>query len=368
MNSTPLGKRSTDAAPLLSRARESRLFWPLAALAVILVFDAIFIPGFFKIGVQDGHLYGNLIDVLNNGAPLMLVAIGMTMVIATGGVDLSVGAVIALSAAMGAVLINPALGDRLITNDILTRDATNTPLGIVVVVTLLAGTLCGLWNGLLVSRARIQPMVATLILMVAGRGIAQLITNGQIMTIYYTPYFWFGNGFILGLPVSVYIVAVVFSVAWLVVRKTPIGLFVESVGINPKATYYSGISEQNVKLLAYTFCGFCSAVAGLILSSYVHSADGNNNGLNYELDAILAVVVGGTLMAGGRFSLLGSIIGALVIWTFTLSMYTLGVPDKALLAGRAVLVLIVILLYSDQSRRLLNRLFERKGASHDAAR
>jgi simple sugar transport system permease protein len=355
-----------NAPPPLKRIRESRLFWPLAALAIILVFDAIFVPSFFRIGVQDGHLYGNLIDVVNNGAPLMLVAIGMTMVIATGGVDLSVGAVIAISAAMGAVLINPALGDRLITNDILTKNATNTPLGIIIIANLLAGTLCGLWNGLLVSRARIQPMVATLILMVAGRGIAQLITNGQIMTIYYTPYFWFGNGFILGLPVSVYIVALVFIVASLIVRRTPIGLFVESVGINPKATFYAGISEKNIKLLAYAFCGFCSAIAGLILSSYVHSADGNNNGLNYELDAILAVVMGGTLMSGGRFSLFGSIIGALVIWTFTLSMYALGVPDKALLAGRSVLVLIVILLYSDQSRRLLSRLFDRKGARHGA--
>ena len=346
------------AIPRLKRIRESRLFWPLAAWALILLFDAIFIPGFFKIGIQDGHLYGNLIDVLNNGAPLMLVAIGMTMVIATGGVDLSVGAVMAISAAMGAVLINPALGNELISNEVLTKDATNTPLGIIILATLAAGTLCGLWNGLLVSRARIQPMVATLILMVAGRGIAQLITNGQIMTIYYTPYFWFGNGYIFGVPVSVYIVAAVFILAWLGVRKTSIGLFVESVGINSKATYYSGISEKNIKLLAYTFCGFCSAIAGLILSSYVHSADGNNNGLNYELDAILAVVMGGTLMGtGGRFSMLASIIGALVIWTFTLSMYTLGVPANALLAGRAVLVLLVILLYSEQSRRILNRIF-----------
>jgi len=357
--------------PLLKRIRESRLFWPLVALALILVFDAIFEPGFFKIGIMEdpvngNHLYGNLIDVVNDGAPLMIVAIGMTLVIATGGVDLSVGAVIAISAAMGAVLINPALGNQLITNDILTKDATNTPLGLIVLADLAAGTLCGLWNGLLVSRARIQPMVATLILMVAGRGIAQLITNGQIMTIYYTPYFWFGNGFILGLPVSIYIVAVVFLLAWVLVRKTSIGLFIESVGINSKSTYYSGINEKNIKLLVYVFCGFCGAIAGLILSSYVHSADGNNNGLNYELDAILAVVMGGTLMAGGRFSLFASVIGALVIWTFTLSMYTIGVPANALLAGRAVLVLVVILLYSDQTRRILNRLIERKGPRHGA--
>jgi ribose/xylose/arabinose/galactoside ABC-type transport system permease subunit len=357
---------------LLRRFRESQLFWPLVAWVLILAFDAIVEPGFFRLGIIDDpiygkHLYGNLIDVFKNGAPLMLVAIGMTMVIATGGVDLSVGAVIAISAAMGAVLINPALGNELITNDILTRDATNTPLPIIILADLAAGTLCGLWNGILVSRVRIQPMVATLILMVAGRGIAQLITNGQIMTIYYTPYFWFGNGYIFGLPVSIYIVALVLVVAWVMVRKTSIGLFIESVGINSKASFYSGIDEKNVKLLAYAFCGFCAAIAGLILSSYVHSADGNNNGLNYELDAILAVVMGGTLMTGGRFSLVASALGALVIWTFTVTIYSLGVPANALLAAKAVLVMLVIFLYSDYSRRLMGRLFERRGSSHGSA-
>src|SRR6185436_1275903 len=219
---------------LLKRFRENRLFWPIIALALILLVDAIFAPGFFKIGILDGHLYGNIVDVFNNSAPLMLVALGMTLVIATGGVDLSVGAVIAISAAMGAVLINPALGTKLISNDILTKDATNTPLWLIVLADLGAGTLCGLWNGLLVSRGKIQPMVATLILMVAGRGIAQLITNGQIMTIYYTPYFWFGNGYILGLPASAYIVALIYLLAWILVRKTSIGLFIESVGLNSK--------------------------------------------------------------------------------------------------------------------------------------
>jgi len=353
-------------SPFLRRISENRLFWPFVALALILIFDAVFSPGFFKIGLLEGHLYGNLIDVVNDGAPLMLVAIGMTMVIATGGIDLSVGAVIAISAALATVLINPALGNQLITNDILTKDATNTPLPIIVLVCLGAGTLCGLWNGLLVSRARIQPMVATLILMVAGRGIAQLITNGQIMTIYYTPYFWFGNGFIVGLPVSAYIVAVVLILTGIAVRRTSTGLFVESVGINSKSTFYSGVSEKNVKLLVYTFSGFCGGAAGLILSSYVHSTDANNIGLGYELDAILAVVLGGTLLTGGRFSLVASAIGALVIWAFTISMYTFGVPAAALLAAKAVLVLIVIVLYSDYARRLLKRVFERKGPQHGA--
>lgn len=354
-------------SPFLKQIRESRLFWPVVALGLIFLFDAIYAPDFFKIGVLDGHLYGNLIVVLNDGAPLALVAMGMTLVIATGGVDLSVGAVIAISAAMGAVLINPALGNQLITNDILTANKTNTPLGIIILADLAAGTLCGLWNGFLVSRARIQPMVATLILMVAGRGIAQLITNGQIMTIYYTPYFWFGNGFILGLPVSVYIVGVVLLLATLLVRKTSIGMFIEAVGLNPKSTFYSGINEKNIKLFAYTFCGFCGAIAGLILSSYVKSADANNIGLSYELDAILAVAIGGTSMQGGRFSLSASVVGALVIWAFTLTMYTVGVPADALKAAKALLVLVVILMYSSQARTLLTRLAERKGAQHGIA-
>ncbi len=358
---------------LLKRFRESQVFWPLVAWVIILAVDAIIDPSFFKLGIIEDpiygkRLYGNLVDIFNNGAPLMLVAIGMTLVIATGGIDLSVGAVIAISAAMGAVLINPALGKELISNEILTRNATNTPLAIIILADLLAGTLCGLWNGLLVSRGKIQPMVATLILMVAGRGIAQLITNGQIMTIYYTPYFWFGNGFILGLPVSIYIVGLVLILGWVLVRKTSIGLFIETVGTNAKSAYYSGINEKNVKLFAYMFCGFCGAIAGLILSSYVHSADGNNNGLNYELDAILAVVMGGTLMTGGRFSLLASAIGAVVIWTFTVTVYHLGVPANALLAAKAVLVLVVVLLYSDYTRRLINRISpKRKGAVHETS-
>jgi simple sugar transport system permease protein len=351
--------------PLSKRVRESRLFWPLVALGLIFIFDAIFAPGFFKIGILDGHLYGNLIDVFNNAAPLMLVALGMTLVIATGGVDLSVGAVIAISAGMGAVLINPVFGNQEITNAVAADPTlTNTPLWGVVLVDLAAGILCGLWNGWLVSRAKISPMVATLILMVAGRGIAQLIERGQIMTVYYTPYFWFGNGFILGLPVSLYIVALVYVLAWILVRKTSIGLFIESVGLNSKSTYYSGISEQNIKLFAYVFCGFCGAIAGLILGSNIHAIDANNIGLNYELDAIFAVVIGGTLMSGGRFSLFASIIGALIIWTFTITMYLFGVPANALLAGRAVLVLVVILLYSDYARTLMNKLVDRKGIRH----
>jgi simple sugar transport system permease protein len=292
----------------------------------------------------------------------MLVAIGMTLVIATGGVDLSVGAVIAISAAMGAVLINPALGNKLITNDILTKDATNTPLWLIILADLAAGTLCGLWNGLLVSRGKIQPMVATLILMVAGRGIAQLITNGVRIQIFYDPYAFIGNGWIV-LPFPLYIVTFVFLAAWLITRRTSIGMFIESVGINFRSSFFSGIDEKKIKLLAYAFCGLCAGVAGLVASSNIKTSDANNIGLTYELDAILAVVIGGTSMSGGRFSLLASIFGALVIQTMTTSILSIGVPAFAIQAIKGLFVVFVILLYSQQVRGFLRRITAPKGAT-----
>jgi ribose/xylose/arabinose/galactoside ABC-type transport system permease subunit len=344
------------------RLRDSQLFWPLLALALIMLFNLIFTPGFYDIEVKEGHLSGFLIDILNRASILMLLAIGMTMVIATAGVDLSVGAIVAISAATATVLINPALATELISSDQLVQDVTRTPLWLCIAAALVVSTACGLWNGMLVSRARIQPMVATLVLMVAGRGIAQLITNGQIITVYYSPYFFIGNGYLLGLPFALYIVAIVFVLAWLLARRTAFGLFVESVGINARSSFFSGINEKNIKLIVYTISGFCAGIAGLVYSSNVKSADANNAGLDLELDAILAVVIGGTLMSGGRFSLLASVIGALVIQSITTTMYAVGVPAMAALAIKGVFVLIVVLLYSEQTKSVLTHVIGRVGA------
>jgi simple sugar transport system permease protein len=344
------------------KLRDSQLFWPLLALALIMLFNLFFTDGFYDLEIKDGHLSGFLIDILNRGSILMLLAIGMTMVIATGGVDLSVGAVVAISAATATVLINPALANQLISSEELIKDATSTPLWICIAAALVVATLCGLWNGLLVSRAKIQPMVATLVLMVAGRGIAQLITHGQIITVYYSPYFYIGNGYLLAIPFALFIVAFVYLCVWLWARRTAFGLFVESVGINPRSSLLSGISEKNIKLAVYTLSGFCAGVAGLIYSSNVKSADANNAGLMLELDAILAVVIGGTLMSGGRFSLLASVVGALVIQSTTTTMYALGVPAMAASAIKGMVVLIVVLLYSEQTKLVLTRVIEKVGA------
>ncbi len=185
--------------------------------------------------------------------------------------------------------------------------------------------------------------------MTAGRGIAQLITNGLRVQITYRPFAYIGQGWFI-LPFSLYIVAFVFVVTWLLTRKTAIGMFIESVGINFRASYFSGIKEKNVKLMAYIFCGFCAGIAGLVACSNVKTSDANNIGLSAELDAILAVVIGGTSMSGGRFSLLASVVGALVMQAITQSMYANGVQAYALRAIKAVVVIIVILLFSEQVR------------------
>jgi len=335
----------------VGRLTESKLFFPLVVLSLILLFDLIFDPAFFNLQIIDGHLYGSLVDIFRNGSTIMLLAIGMTLVIATGGVDLSVGAVMAISASVAAILINPDI-KSLVTDP----DLTVTPLPIVILVTLFVATLCGVWNGMLVAFGGIQPMVATLILMIAGRGIAQLITTGTRIQIFYEPYAYLGNGWIV-VPVSLLIVGGVFVAAWLMTRRTALGMFIESVGINARSSFFSGINEKLVKLFAYMFCGFCAGMAGLVASSNIRTSDANNIGLNFELDAILAVVIGGTALgAGGRFSLLASIVGALVIQAITTSMYAVGVPANALLAVKGVVVILVILVLSAQVRDVVRRL------------
>ena len=321
-----------------------RLFWPVVALLALLLGDLIARPAFFSIELRDGHLYGNLIDILKNGAPLILIAIGMTLVVATRGIDLSVGAVVAISGALACLHIS-GLGDQ------------NSVGGSLAAVGLALGLslLLGLWNGWLVAVLGIQPIIATLILMVAGRGIAQLITGGQIITINSGPYQWIGSGFVLTLPSAILIALVVFAGSSVLVRRSALGLLVESVGGNPEASRLAGLRSARLTWLVYVFCALCAGIAGLMISANVHSADGNNAGQFIELDAILAVVIGGTQLTGGRFSLGGSVIGALLIQTLTTTVYALGIPPQAIMLFKAVVVLAVCLLQSPAFRRKFGR-------------
>ncbi|MEV4561349.1 ABC transporter permease [Kitasatospora sp. NPDC049285] len=330
-----------------------RLFWPAAVLAALLVANLAFTPDFFAVHLKDGHLYGSLIDILHFGAPLILVSLGMTLVIATGGIDLSVGSTVAIAGALACLHISESSDPA----------AAGTVLG-AVGIALGTALVLGLANGLLVAKVGVQPIIATLILMVAGRGVAQLITDGQIITIDSAPYKLIGGGYWLSMPFAILLSGLVALATALLTRMTALGLLVESVGGNPVASRLVGIRAMRLVALVYVFCALCAAVAGLMVSSNVSAADGNNAGLWIELDAILAVVIGGTSLVGGRFSIGGTVLGALIIQTLSTTVYTIGIPPETTLVFKAFVVIAVCLIQSPNFRAKLAR--RGGGARHSA--
>lgn len=320
------------------------LTWPIAALVIILLFNAAFTPGFFSIEMRDGRLFGSLVDIVNRAAPVLLLGLGMTLVIATGGVDLSVGAIMAIAGAVAACLIaHPA----------------DSPLGgihvgslpVILLISLGVAALAGAFNGMLVAKAGIQPIVATLLLMVAGRGVAQLLTNGQIVTFNDPTFAKIGTGALLGIPMPIVIFLVALAFLSLLTRRTALGLFIEAVGSSSSAARLAGINAARIKLAVYTISGLAAGVAGLIACADIKGADANSAGLYLELDAILAVCVGGTAMTGGRFSLAGTVMGAILMQALTTTILTRGVSPHATFVAKALIIVVVCLLQSPQFRR-----------------
>ena len=340
--SSPSNLERGAPSPLRAAVLAHPLLRPAAALAVLLLLDAFLVPGFFHLEVKDGHLYGALVDILNRAAPLMLAALGMTLVIATRGIDISVGAVVALSGTVSALLVGNG------------TDGGSLPFALGAAFG--AALLCGLWNGVLVAGVKLQPIVATLILMVAGRGLAQLLTDGQIITVYYQPFFFLGGGYFAGVPFSLFVVAAVFALTLLLTKKTALGLFIQAVGINPVAARLAGLRTATLILSVYVFSAACAGVAGMLITSNIRSADANNAGLLLELDAILAVTLGGTQLTGGRFSLGGSLVGALIIQTLTYTIYSLGVPPEVNMVVKAIVVFAVCISQSSEFRNVLRQL------------
>lgn len=343
----------------LDQMFRSKVFWAVVAELLILLVCAIIRPDFFKISYQPstGMLYGSIIDILNRSSEITIIAMGMTLVLATGGTDLSVGALVAVSGSIALRLMRwdlnlyPTPGDWSI-----------TPFVLVILAALAACTLMGSFNGLLISRFGMQPIIATLILMVAGRGIAQVITNGKQMTTLYSPFRFIGQGSFLFLPMPVVITIVVVAMVALLTRKTSFGLFVESVGVNANASRVSGLDSKRIIMLVYTLCGFLAGISGLIYSSRISSNDSNNAGLNYEMDAILAVVIGGTSMSGGKFSLAGTVIGSIIIRTIITFVYYFGIAAEATMAFKALIIAVVIILQSEPVRRKMARRSELRRA------
>ena len=327
----------------LKKITHARLFLPIVCLIAVLLINVIKTPDFFNITIRNGVLYGYVIDVINRASELVILAVGMTLVTAaSGGQDISVGAVMAVAAAVCCQILSG--GASSVT-------AYQNSIILAVVAALLASALCGAFNGLLVAKLNIQPMVATLILYTAGRGIAQLVTNGQI-TYIRVPSFQMAGGYIgKSTPVLFAIITVV--IVALILKKTALGLYIESVGINGKAARLVGLNSTMIKFLTYVICGVLAGIAGLVASSRIYSADANNIGLNLEMDAILAVALGGNFLGGGKFSLIGSVIGAYTIQALTTTLYAMNVKADQLPVYKAIVVIIIVTLQSDVFKRFV---------------
>lgn len=316
-----------------------RLFMPIMCLVVVLLVNVIKTPSFFEISINNGVLYGYIIDVINRASELVILAVGMTLVTAaSGGQDISVGAVMAVA---GAVCCQILSGGEVSVN------AFASPLILAMLAALVVTVICGAFNGVLVSYFNIQPMIATLILYTAGRGIAQLITNGQITYVRVDTYQAIG-GYIgkCPIPTPIFVAIITVVIVQIVLKKTALGLYVESVGINGSASRLVGLNSRRIKLMTFVICGFLAGIAGICASGRIYSADANNIGLNMEMDAILAVALGGNSLGGGKFSLMGSVIGAYTIQALTTTLYAMNVSADQLPVYKAIVVVIIVVLQS----------------------
>ncbi len=296
-------------------------------LALLLGGNALFTPGFFALTHRDGAVFGAPLDVLKRGAETMILAAAATFVIATRGVDLSVGATMALSGATAAVLL-----------------AGGGSITLALLAALGASLLAGAFNGFLVVGVRLPPIIATLILMTAGRGAAQLLSDGQIVPIRASAFLAVSDARFAFLPAPVWIAFGFATLAALVAGRTALGLFVRASGDNPAAARAAGVRQGPLLFGLYAFSGLAAGLAGLLAAADIEAADANFAGKNLELDAVLAVVLGGTSLAGGRFTVLGSMVGALLIQTLTTTLYMHDVPPDVASIPKAVVVLAICAL------------------------
>jgi len=324
----------------VKRVFRHRLFWPIVALLILIVINTISRPQFIKITIHDGQLYGALIDILRNSAPLMLVSLGMTIVIATRGIDLSVGAVMAVSGAVALTIIDGS-GDP---------DNLGTVV-IAIIVAILVSLVLGAWNGLLIAGLGIQPIIATLVLMLAGRGVALLITGGFITTVNSAPFEYIATGYLFVLPFAFLISVTAIVLITTFERRTALGMLTESVGINPQASRLAGVRSRGIIFGAYVVSGLMAGIAGIIYSSNIRAADANAAGLFIELYAILAVVLGGTSLQGGKFSIAGTVVGVFIIQTLNSTILFLGVPSPQSPVFFALVVVLVVIVQSPRLRK-----------------
>lgn len=306
VRNVPLKQRIADAAPT---------YGALAALVLLLIFNSLFTPNFFAAS--------NFLNILLQVAATVLVAIGMTLVIATGGIDLSVGSVMAISSAIAATQLTrgvlPAIG-----------------------LALVASLLIGALNGWIISSFQIQPIIVTLALLITGRGLAQVINDGKLIAFSNPAFEYLGKGFIGFLPIQVVIMLAVVALAFFAMRATAFGRYVLATGGNEAAARLAGVRTTRTKIKVYAVCSLLAGLAGLIEAARISASDAGKIGLNMELDAIAAVVVGGTPLTGGRATMAGTLIGALIMAIITASFNMLNYPYSWSLVLKALIILIAV--------------------------
>jgi galactofuranose transport system permease protein len=325
--------------------RQQRLLRPIApfdfmarygtliALVLLILFNLAFTRNF----ATTQTLNVNLTQVCT----IVIVAVGMTLVIATGGIDLSVGSLMAISGALAPMIF---LGKII--------PIENVYLAVVAAMVISIGVAgsFGLFNGWLIAKFRIQPIVATLVLFIAGRGIAQVLTNGNLQTFRVPQFQWIGLGRVFGIPIQVVLMALlVIAAAW-VLKRTVFGRQIIAIGGNERAAELSGIAVSKVKLVVYTISGLCAGLAGLVVIAINSSSDANLVGMGMELDAIAAVAVGGTLLSGGKATIVGTLLGAMTIQLVRYTLLANGVPDAAALVVKAGIIVLAVWI-QQQGRR-----------------
>lgn len=318
-----------------------QIFIPIAALLLLALFNLAVDPSFFKItlgtnSAGDPVLTGYLMTILDYGSEVAILAIGMTLVTAaSGGQDISVGAAVAIA---GSVILRVLVG--------IGGDGTlQAPIIVAFLAACVVSMLFGAFNGILVAVFRIQPMVATLILYTAGRSIAAWINNNELPIVTDKSFTYFG-GFIPGIPVPTpfFIAVVCVIITLLVLKFTNLGLYTQAVGINASSSRLNGLNPTFIKWLSFVILGLCVAVVGLIKTSRLSTINYSVIAKDIEMDAILAVALGGNVLSGGKFNIMASILGAYVIQFLTTTLYKFQVSSDALPAYKAVVVILLVVI------------------------
>ena len=329
MTDTSLKPTATTASPLQLVSR----YGVFVAFLALLVFNIAVTPNF----LSWQTLNVNLTQV----ATIVIVATGMTLVIATGGIDLSVGSLMAISGALAPMIFMGKL---------LPIDNMALAVTLAFVIPVLVAAACGWFNGFLVTHFRIQPIVATLVFFIAGRGIAQVMTNGNLQVFKNPPFQFIAMGHIAGIPAQVVLMVVIAILAYCLIRFTVLGRQIIAVGGNEKAARLTGIPVRRVKTFVYVISGALAGIAGLIVVARNSASDANLVGMGMELDAIAAVAVGGSLLTGGRANIFGTLMGALVIQLVRYTLLANGVPDAAALVVKAGLIVVAVFIQQRADR------------------